>query len=164
MGSKIKKLRKECDWTQEYLATRIQASKQVISNWERNIAKPELKHLVALAEVFRIKTDYLLGLEDRSFYMHAQGGEISKRGKHWDWVFQKAYDLIDVIKSDYRFKINERYLTWHDKEIIVDSIAGLYQNLERLEIEYEDRIKDLQDELNDLKGIKPDRSGQETLF
>lgn len=165
MGSKIRNLRNECEWTQDDLANRIEASKQVVSNWERNIAKPELKHLIALAEVFRIRTDYLLGLEERSFYMHAQGGEKTKRGKHWDWVFKKSYNLIEVIQSDYRFKINDRLLNPHDKEIIVNSITGLYQNIERLEKEYEDRIKELQDELNDLKGINPDLiEGQQPLF
>lgn len=166
MGSKIRKLRLECEWTQEDLANRIQATKQVISNWERNIAKPELKHLVALSEVFRIKTDFLLGLEERTAYMHAQGGEKSRRGKHWDWVFQKSYDLIDVIKSDYRFKINDRMLTPQDKEIIADNISRFYQQMERLELEYEDRIKELQVELNQLKGIvvDPIANGQETLF
>jgi DNA-binding XRE family transcriptional regulator len=165
MGNKIKKLRKECEWTQEDLATRIQATKQVISNWERNIAKPELKHLIALAEVFRIKTDYLLGLEERTAYMHAQGGEKSKRGKHWDWVFQKSYDLIEVIQSDYRFKINDRFLTPHDKEIIVDNINRLYELLDPLKQEYEDRIKELEDQLNQLKGItNGPMDGQESLF
>ncbi len=164
MGSKIRSLRKECEWTQEDLASRIEATKQVVSNWERNIAKPELKHLIALAEVFRIKTDYLLGLEERSSYMHAQGGEKSKRGKHWDWIFQKSYDLIDIIESDYKFTINDRLLNFHDKAIIVDTITGLYQHLERLETEYEDRIKELQNELTGLKGIKPEHLKEQQSF
>ncbi|MCP3808137.1 helix-turn-helix transcriptional regulator [Paenibacillus sp. Lou8.1] len=27
-------------------------TKQVVSNWERNVARPEINHLISLAEVF----------------------------------------------------------------------------------------------------------------
>ncbi|HWO75989.1 MAG TPA: helix-turn-helix transcriptional regulator [Bacillus sp. (in: firmicutes)] len=153
IGDRIRKLRKDCHWTQEYLASRIHATKQGVSNWERNIAKPELKYLISLAEVFRVRTDYLLGLDDSPRYMHAQGGEQEKRGKHWDWVFQKSYDLIDVINSDYKFKINNRFLTKKDKDFISHYVVDLYKRLEIIELDYEEQIKELQNEIDKLKGI-----------
>lgn len=154
IGNRIRKLRKDCHWTQEYLANRIDASKQNVSNWERNIAKPELKNLIALAEVFRVKTDYLLGLDQSARYMHPQGGEHERRGKHWDWVIQSSYDLIEVINSDYKFKMNERFLTKKDKKLISHYIVDLYNRLEDIENEYEDQIKELQNEIKELKEIK----------
>lgn len=165
IGNRIRKLRKDCHWTQEYLANRIKATKQVISNWERNVAKPEIKHLIALSEVFRVDTDYILGLKDRPRYMHAQGGEQNERGKHWDWVFQKSYDLIEVINSDYRFKLNNRFLDNKDKEFISFYIVDLYKRLESIHLDYEDRINELQNEINELKGVsKVDTKGQIPLF
>ncbi|MFD1780812.1 helix-turn-helix domain-containing protein [Fredinandcohnia salidurans] len=155
LGDRIKKLRLEYNWTQEELAKRINATnKQVISNWERNIAKPELKHLVALAKAFRINSDYLLGLDKRVRFMHPQGGEHDRRGKHWDWVFQSSYDLIEVINSDYRFRLNNRYLDKKDKEFITFYIKDLYKKIESIRVEYEEQIHDLEKEIDELKGIK----------
>ncbi|MCP3797596.1 helix-turn-helix domain-containing protein [Paenibacillus sp. CH40] len=31
-----------------------------MSNWERNVARPKINHLISLAEVFDVTTDYLL--------------------------------------------------------------------------------------------------------
>jgi transcriptional regulator with XRE-family HTH domain len=164
IGNRIRKLRKDCHWTQEYLATRIEASKQVVSNWERNIAKPEIKHLITLAKVFRVDTDYILGLQERTSYMHVQGGELEERGKHWDWIIQKSYDLLDVINSDYKFKINGRYLGKKDKEFISFYILDLYKRLESIELDYEDKINELQNEINELKGVPRALKGQINLF
>lgn len=165
IGSRIRKLRKDYNWTQEYLGTRIGATKQVVSNWERNIAKPEIKHLIALAKVLRVNADYILGLEDNPRYMHAQGGEQTKRGEHWDWVFQKSYDLIDVINSeDYKFKIKGRFLNKKDKEFISFYVVDLYKRLANIERDYEDEINELQNEINELKGVSTEIKGQITLF
>ncbi|WP_053361371.1 helix-turn-helix transcriptional regulator [Bacillus sp. FJAT-27251] len=154
LGKRIRKLRKECHWTQEELANRIQATKQVVSNWERSIAKPELKHLIALAEVFRVRTDYLLGLDESVRYMHPQGGEQERRGKHWDWVIQGSYDLLEVINSDYKFKLNNRFLTKKDKEFISHYIIDLYKRLESIELEYEEKIEELEKQINELSGYR----------
>ncbi|TYS59361.1 helix-turn-helix transcriptional regulator [Sutcliffiella horikoshii] len=154
IGNRIRKLRKDCHWTQEELANRINATKQVISNWERSIARPELKHLVALAEIFRVRTDYLLGLDESVQYMHPQGGEHERRGKHWDWVIQRSYDLVEVINSDYKFKLNNRFLTKKDKEFISHYIVDLYKRLESIELEYEEKIEELQNEINELSGCE----------
>ncbi|MGQ3481756.1 helix-turn-helix domain-containing protein [Paenibacillus sp. TY11] len=60
LGQRCRNLRLLHKWTQEELANKIGVTKQVVSNWERNIARPEINHLISLAEVFDVTTDYLL--------------------------------------------------------------------------------------------------------
>ena len=96
--------------------------------------------------------------------MHPQGGENERRGKHWDWVIQNSYDLIEVINSDYKFKLNGRFLTKKDKEFISFYIMDLYKRLEKIENEYEEQINELQKELNELKGVKETSSATIPFF
>ncbi|MEE4581412.1 MULTISPECIES: helix-turn-helix domain-containing protein [Paenibacillus] len=39
-------------WTQEELANKIGVTKQVVSNWERNVARPEINHLIIFSKGF----------------------------------------------------------------------------------------------------------------
>lgn len=64
LGNQIKELRLAFGWTQVELARRLNISKQTVSNWENDNIQPSIEMLVHLAEVFRVSTDYLLGLED----------------------------------------------------------------------------------------------------
>ena len=64
LGTRIKELRKEFGLSQVELAFRMEVTKQTISNWENENIQPSIDMLVALANVFNVTTDYLLGLDD----------------------------------------------------------------------------------------------------
>ena len=64
LGTRIKELRKEFGLSQVDLAARMEVTKQTISNWENENIQPSIDMLVALANVFNVTTDYLLGLDD----------------------------------------------------------------------------------------------------
>ena len=61
LGEKIYRLRTEHNMTQEQLAERLGVSRQSISKWESGAATPELEKVRALAEVFSVSVDELLG-------------------------------------------------------------------------------------------------------
>ena len=64
LGARIKELRKEFGLSQVDLASRLEVTKQTISNWENGNIQPSVDMLVGLANVFNVTTDYLLGLDD----------------------------------------------------------------------------------------------------
>lgn len=64
LGERIKSTRISRKWTQEQLAKKVHATKQVISNWERGKANPDPKQIIALANAFDVSSDYLLGLSN----------------------------------------------------------------------------------------------------
>ena len=64
LGARIKELRKEFGLSQVDLASRMEVTKQTISNWENENIQPSIDMLVGLANVFNVTTDYLLGLDD----------------------------------------------------------------------------------------------------
>ncbi len=56
-------LRKEKDYSQEYLAEKLGVTRQTISKWENGTAMPDLKKLIELADFFEVSMDDLLGLD-----------------------------------------------------------------------------------------------------
>lgn len=60
--TRLKDLRRQSGLSQEQLANRIGVSRQAISKWESGTGRPEIENLVALADVFAVSVDALLGV------------------------------------------------------------------------------------------------------
>lgn len=63
LGQRIRELRISFGWNQVELAEKLNISKQTVSNWENDNIQPSIEMLVRVSKVFRVSTDYLLGLE-----------------------------------------------------------------------------------------------------
>ena len=63
LGEKIYNLRKTRKISQEEFAELLNTSRQAISKWERNEAKPDIDKLILIAKLFNISIDYLLEYE-----------------------------------------------------------------------------------------------------
>lgn len=59
----LRRLRKERGYSQEYLAERLNVTRQTISKWENATAMPDLKKITETAELFGVSMDELLGIE-----------------------------------------------------------------------------------------------------
>lgn len=59
----LRNLRREKEYSQEYLAEVMGVSRQTVSKWENGSAMPDLKKLTELAEFFGTNMDTLLGIE-----------------------------------------------------------------------------------------------------
>lgn len=62
-ADKIKTLREEKGWTQAELARRLGITRNGVNSWEQGLSMPSPACLVDLAGVFRVSTDYLLGVD-----------------------------------------------------------------------------------------------------
>lgn len=63
MGSVIRRLRMEREWTQEELAARIRVSSQAVSKWETGQSLPDISQVPTLARTFGVTTDELFGMD-----------------------------------------------------------------------------------------------------
>lgn len=85
---KLKILRKEKGYSQEYLAEQCGVSRQAVSKWESNTAYPETDKLIYLSELFEVSIDYLI----KDSYEESQKGiETSSKSK------QQEIDYGDCI-------------------------------------------------------------------
>jgi transcriptional regulator with XRE-family HTH domain len=64
LGQRISELRIAFGWSQVELAKRLRVAKQTVSNWENENIQPSIEMLVRIAKLFRVSTDYLLGLQE----------------------------------------------------------------------------------------------------
>ncbi|MCI1999575.1 MAG: helix-turn-helix domain-containing protein [Clostridia bacterium] len=61
---RLKKLRKENKMTQTELGKRLNYGYTAISNYETGRNEPGIKELIALADIFNVSVDYLIGRVD----------------------------------------------------------------------------------------------------
>ncbi len=82
LNENIKKLRISQGMSQVEFATLVGVTKQCVSNWENDNVLPSIEMLVKIADIFKVKTDFLLGREpersiDISGLTEEQAGHIS---------------------------------------------------------------------------------------
>ncbi len=63
LGDKLYTLRKNRKISQEKFAEILNTSRQAVSKWERNEAKPDIDKLIVISKLFNVSIDYLLSYE-----------------------------------------------------------------------------------------------------
>lgn len=66
IGQRISDLRRKYSYSQEYVAEKLNVSRQAVSKWEQDQAAPDTYNLIALAELFHVTVEYLAGGKSRS--------------------------------------------------------------------------------------------------
>ena len=64
-AERIQELRTSYNMSQAQLATRLGISRNAVNMWEMSLTYPSLNYLIELAKVFRVSTDYILGIETK---------------------------------------------------------------------------------------------------
>lgn len=63
VADRIKNIREQHHLTQSELARRLGITRAGVNAWEQGISIPSTQYLTALAELFHVSTDYLLGID-----------------------------------------------------------------------------------------------------
>lgn len=87
IGAKIKKLRKQRNWTQETLGKKVGASPRVIGYYESEERFPSPDTIAKLSEILEVTTDFILG---RSTEL-----DIKKHNK-----FKEIMERLDTLPED----------------------------------------------------------------
>ncbi len=66
-GNRLKALRTRDNMTQNQLAQRLSLTKSVISAYENGQRMPSYDVLVHIARIYKVSTDYLLGMKSKRF-------------------------------------------------------------------------------------------------
>ena len=59
LGQRICELRKEKGYSQEYVAERLDVTRQAVSKWETDLSAPDTYNLIALAELLGVSVEYI---------------------------------------------------------------------------------------------------------
>lgn len=63
IADKIKYLREQQGFTQSDLAKKLGITRSSVNAWEMGISVPSTQYVVELANIFKVSTDYLLGMK-----------------------------------------------------------------------------------------------------
>ncbi len=95
MGERIKSAREHAGLFQEKLAELIGVtSGRVISNWEKNIARPDADKMVRLCSVLEISPSYLLGYDGGGEYLDPDEQNVVRKYRELD---SHGKDLVNLL-------------------------------------------------------------------
>ena len=61
---RIRNLREDHDYTQEYVARYLGTSQTMYARYERGANEMPIRHLISLCKLYGVSADYILGLSD----------------------------------------------------------------------------------------------------
>ena len=64
VADRIKYLRESKNFTQTELAKQLGITRSSVNAWEMGISVPSTQYIVELAAIFKVSTDYLLGVNE----------------------------------------------------------------------------------------------------
>ena len=62
----IKQLRENAGFSQSVLAKKLNVTRSAVNAWEMGLSVPTTQYVVDMARLFRVSTDYLLGLSNET--------------------------------------------------------------------------------------------------
>lgn len=63
VADRIKNLREQNGYTQSALAKHLSITRASVNAWEMGISVPSTQYIVELANIFKVSTDFLLGVK-----------------------------------------------------------------------------------------------------
>ncbi len=100
LGDNIRTLRRAMDMTQEQLAEQLGVSFQSVSRWENGTTYPDMELLPALARMFSVTVDALLGMSDEE--RKKQFESVCGKLKNELYADEKNEDAIVAILRELR--------------------------------------------------------------
>ena len=141
IGTNIKKLRRENNMTQEQLARRLGIAFQSVSRWENGQVYPDIELMPAIAEVFGVSVDSLMGIPEAEKERLASTlvSEFVKlcREKEFLKNTERMAGLLRRIRRDYA-DCEAFYHIWTDTDF---SRLGREPVLSELRLTVEARLK-----------------------
>ena len=103
LSQRIQSLRIKCNLTQKELGDIINVSVVSIGGWENDTRKPSAEAIIALAKVFNVTTDYLLGVTvepEKDALLLSQGEKtLLSNYRVLDKHGRKAVDTLCIIEK-----------------------------------------------------------------
>ncbi len=65
ISERIKMLREQYNYSQADLAKKLNIARTSVLAWENQTSVPSMKHIIAMAKLFRVSTDYLLEVDNK---------------------------------------------------------------------------------------------------
>lgn len=75
LGKRLKKLRKEHEYTQDFLADYLNVTRPAIGYYEKGTNEPPLQTLIKLADLYQVSLDWLAGRTNVKYNFNLESKE-----------------------------------------------------------------------------------------
>ena len=101
MVKNLRKLRKEMRLSQQVVAAKLGISQQSVNKYENHSVEPDIATLIAMADLFQVSVDYLIGRTDENNNEKvSNSGLMAHRYKQLTPKEQRCVDAVIAILSD----------------------------------------------------------------
>jgi len=63
ISERIRQLREQAGYSQSMLAKKLDVTRSSVNAWEMGISAPTTQYVIAMAKLFHVSSDYMLGME-----------------------------------------------------------------------------------------------------
>jgi transcriptional regulator with XRE-family HTH domain len=114
-GNRIYELRKEKGFSQEKVALELDISRQSVSLWETNQVSPSMENLIAIAKLFNVSLDTLVGIDNKSDIVATPNEELIYRVSYEDnkhSIYRRDYMYITNFKEFLLYNVSLSFLVF----------------------------------------------------
>lgn len=113
VGEKIRKLRELRNYTQEYLADKLEISQQQYSNIEKGLFDISLKKLYKISEVLEVSPSTILEFDAKYVFQNNAPNYTNQKTVHNNFPLEikKLYEEQMKLQSD-KIKLLEEKIAW----------------------------------------------------
>ena len=104
IGNRIAILRKQKNWSQIELAKQINASREIISRYERNESQPSVEMILKMVNVFGVTVDFLLGQSENASFDKDTMERINDIQKLDNNTKNILFNVIDTYIQNFKTK------------------------------------------------------------
>ena len=94
IGEIIKENRKRCNFLQKELAMELHISDSTLSNWEKNISRPNINQLYKLCRILYITPNQLLGIDPYKYKLESKDWKLINAYHNSKPEIQKSIDEL----------------------------------------------------------------------
>jgi len=84
IGNRIRTLRKQLNYSQEYVAEQLDVTRQAVSKWEKDLSSPDTENIIQLAKLLNSTVEYIASGKKEYFddnYTKSLKNKLSKKQK-----------------------------------------------------------------------------------
>lgn len=98
--NRIKEARKSAGLSQKYVAMTLGVAGPSVSNWESGKTKPTPENYAALARLFDVSVDYLMGIESESGFSYHASEDILQPPPPLNPITADGLELLSQLNED----------------------------------------------------------------
>ena len=116
IGNRIRTLRKQLNYSQEYVAEQLDVTRQAVSKWEKDLTSPDTDNIIQLAKLLNSTVEYIASGKKENF-------DFNRNEKHK--LSKKQEKIIILVISILLFLIISISIVWyiHTRPVEWDSGA-----------------------------------------